>query len=317
MGHSLLCGFSKGDVWALALCVCMISGRVCGHWHSVASARRMCGHWHSVWFSTSKSITTWEMDYHQMSVLYGCSGRVAVLLEGSTNTKGLSSKGVKSCRAKGSLDVTARDFQTNRKSTWDQLMVSLGGILQRYGSRWLRSRSRPIVESDTIENQSWWQMKHHVCPESKRLSSNGAASLPCSLTVLCGEPGAVLPAIPEVRRSGPGCVPQYCLWLLTDIMDLQPGDIVYPLEEAHFYLNHIKPLKIQHQQELRLSLSSKSFEELRQLIRSELKSFRPKGTIQSLIKIEMAFYFNINSLQGLSQIPKVKQRVFFAKEKIN
>lgn len=95
-------------------------------------------------------------------------------------------------------------------------------------------------------------------------------------------------------------------------MGLQPGDIVYPLEETHFYLNHIKPLKIQLQQELRLPLSSKFFEELRQLNTSGLKSFRPNGTIQSLNKMEMAFgdAVDINSLQGLGQMPGVKQSSF-------
>lgn len=67
------------------------------------------------------------------------------------------------------------------------------------------------------------------------------------------------------------------------------------------------------------SLSLKSFEKLRRLIRSELKRFKPKGTIQSPIKMEMAFEdaVDINSLQGLGQMSGVKQSSFFAKEKIN
>lgn len=54
----------------------------------------------------------------------------------------------------------------------------------------------------------------------------------------------------------------------------------HPLEDAHFPLHHIKLLKIQLQQEPRLSLSSKSFEKLKQLMTSELKNFGSKGLIQ-------------------------------------
>lgn len=43
-----------------------------------------------------------------------------------------------------------------------------------------------------------------------RSSPDGSASLPCPLSILCSEWGAVLPALPEVRRYGPGRALQHC-----------------------------------------------------------------------------------------------------------
>lgn len=112
-----------------------------------------------------------------------------------------------------------------------------------------------------------------------RPATHGSASLPRPLSVLRLRRGAVLSAVPALRRYGPWGAFQHRQLCTSNLHDrthhraqgttaastilntvfslqacresphsscfLQPGDFVHTLGDAHVYVNHVEPLKVQ------------------------------------------------------------------------
>uniref|UniRef100_A0A8C0D9B6 Thymidylate synthase n=1 Tax=Balaenoptera musculus TaxID=9771 RepID=A0A8C0D9B6_BALMU len=187
-------------------------------------------------------------------------------IKGSTNAKELSSKGVKIWDANGS-----RDFL-------DSLGFSIraeGDLGPVYGFQW-----------------------RHFGAEYKDMDSDlPLMALPpchalCQFYVVNGELSCQL-----YQRSGdmglgvPFNIASYALltYMIAHITGLKPGDFVHTLGDAHIYLNHIEPLKIQLQREPRPFPKLRILRKVEKIDDFKAEDFQIEGyNPHPTIKMEMA-----------------------------
>uniref|UniRef100_A0A8D2DPQ7 Thymidylate synthase n=1 Tax=Sciurus vulgaris TaxID=55149 RepID=A0A8D2DPQ7_SCIVU len=187
-------------------------------------------------------------------------------IKGSTNAKELSSKGVKIWDANGSRDfLDGLGFSTRQEG-------DLGPV---YGFQW-----------------------RHFGAEYKDMDSDlPLMALPpchalCQFYVVNGELSCQL-----YQRSGdmglgvPFNIASYALltYMIAHITGLQPGDFVHTLGDAHIYLNHIEPLKIQLQREPRPFPKLKILRKVEKIDDFKVEDFQIEGyNPHPTIKMEMA-----------------------------
>ncbi|XP_075903506.1 thymidylate synthase [Nelusetta ayraudi] len=183
-------------------------------------------------------------------------------IKGSTNSKELSQKGVKIWDANGS-----RDFLDNLGFT-DREEGDLGPV---YGFQWRHSGAQYTDMHADYTGQGVDQLQKVIDtirnnPEDRRIimCSWNPKDIPqmalppchtlCQFYVCDGELSCQL-----YQRSGdmglgvPFNIASYSLltYMIAHITGLKPGDLVHTLGDAHIYSNHIEPLKIQLQREIR------------------------------------------------------------------
>uniref|UniRef100_A0A8C0PWE5 Thymidylate synthase n=2 Tax=Canis lupus familiaris TaxID=9615 RepID=A0A8C0PWE5_CANLF len=187
-------------------------------------------------------------------------------IKGSTNAKELSSRGVKIWDANGSRDFLDSLGFANREEG------DLGPI---YGFQW-RHFGAEYKDKDSDLPLMALPPCHALC---QFYVVNGELS--CQLYQRSGDMGLGVPFN----------IASYALltYMIAHITGLKPGDFIHTLGDAHIYLNHIEPLKIQLQREPR------PFPKLRILRRVEkiddfkaedfqIEGYNPHPTI----KMEMA-----------------------------
>ncbi|KAM6971081.1 thymidylate synthase [Tautogolabrus adspersus] len=183
-------------------------------------------------------------------------------IKGSTNAKELSEKGVKIWDANGS-----RVFLDNLGFT-DREEGDLGPV---YGFQWRHFGAEYTNMHADYTGQGVDQLQNVIDtikknPEDRRIimcawnpKDLPSMALPpchalCQFYVCDGELSCQL-----YQRSGdmglgvPFNVASYALltYMIAHITGLKPGDFVHTLGDAHIYVNHIEPLKIQLQREIR------------------------------------------------------------------
>ncbi|KAM3860730.1 thymidylate synthase-like, partial [Diretmus argenteus] len=149
-------------------------------------------------------------------------------IKGSTNAKSLSEKGVKIWDANGSRDFLDKSGFTEREE---------GDLGPVYGFQW----------------------RHYGAEYTDMHADLPLMALPpchalCQFYVCDGELSCQL-----YQRSGdmglgvPFNIASYALltYMIAHITGLKPGDFVHTLGDAHIYTNHIEPLKIQLEREIR------------------------------------------------------------------
>uniref|UniRef100_A0A8C3WD66 Thymidylate synthase n=1 Tax=Catagonus wagneri TaxID=51154 RepID=A0A8C3WD66_9CETA len=187
-------------------------------------------------------------------------------IKGSTNGKELSSKGVKIWDANGSRDfLDSLGFSSREEG-------DLGPV---YGFQW-----------------------RHFGAEYKDMNSDlPLMALPpchalCQFYVVNGELSCQL-----YQRSGdmglgvPFNIASYSLltYMIAHITGLKPGDFVHTLGDAHIYLNHIEPLKIQLQREPRPFPKLKILRKVEKIDDFKAEDFQIEGyNPHPTIKMEMA-----------------------------
>ncbi|XP_051267006.1 thymidylate synthase [Dicentrarchus labrax] len=183
-------------------------------------------------------------------------------IKGSTNAKELSAKGVKIWDANGS-----RDFLDNLGFT-DREEGDLGPV---YGFQWRHFGAEYTNMHADYTGQGVDQLQKVIDtikknPEDRRIimcawnpKDMPHMALPpchalCQFYVCDGELSCQL-----YQRSGdmglgvPFNIASYALltYMIAHITGLKPGDFVHTLGDAHIYINHIEPLKVQLQREIR------------------------------------------------------------------
>uniref|UniRef100_A0A7N5KBZ0 Thymidylate synthase n=1 Tax=Ailuropoda melanoleuca TaxID=9646 RepID=A0A7N5KBZ0_AILME len=187
-------------------------------------------------------------------------------IKGSTNAKELSSKGVKIWDANGSRDfLDSLGFCSREEG-------DLGPV---YGFQW-----------------------RHFGAEYKDMDSDlPLMALPpchalCQFYVVNGELSCQL-----YQRSGdmglgvPFNIASYALltYMIAHITGLKPGDFVHTLGDAHIYLNHIEPLKMQLQREPRPFPKLKILRKVETIDDFKAEDFQIEGYCpHPTIKMEMA-----------------------------
>jgi hypothetical protein len=155
-------------------------------------------------------------------------------IKGSTNAKELSSKGVRIWDANRSRDfLDSLGFSARQEG-------DLGPV---YGFQWRHFGAEYKDMDSDYSGQGVDQLQKVIDtiktnPDDRRIMCAWnpkdlplmalPASLPCPLSVLYGEWGAILPALPEVRRYGSGCALQHCQLCSAHLHDCtyhRPADI--------------------------------------------------------------------------------------------
>ncbi|AIU39596.1 thymidylate synthase [Equid gammaherpesvirus 5] len=177
-------------------------------------------------------------------------------IRGSTDSKELSAKGVGIWDAHGSPEFLKRAGFSHRKP---------GDLGPVYGFQWRHFGARYVDCGTNYGGQGVDQLRWVIeeikrNPESRRLvvSAWNPADLPamalppchilCQFYVADGELSCQL-----YQRSGdmglgvPFNIASYSLltYMVAHVTGLKPGDFVHTLGDAHVYLNHVEPLKIQ------------------------------------------------------------------------
>ncbi|XP_029313228.1 thymidylate synthase [Cottoperca gobio] len=183
-------------------------------------------------------------------------------IKGSTNAKELSEKGVKIWEANGS-----RAFLDNLGFT-EREEGDLGPV---YGFQWRHFGAEYTNMHSDYTGQGIDQLQKvintiNTNPEDRRIimcawnpKDMPLMALPpchalCQFYVCDGELSCQL-----YQRSGdmglgvPFNIASYALltYMIAHITGLKPGDFVHTLGDAHVYVNHIEPLKVQLQRETR------------------------------------------------------------------
>ncbi|XP_062335163.1 thymidylate synthase [Osmerus eperlanus] len=183
-------------------------------------------------------------------------------IKGSTNAKELSEKGVKIWDANGS-----RDF-LDKSGFRDREEGDLGPV---YGFQWRHYGAEYKNMHADYTGQGVDQLQKVIDtiktnPEDRRIimCAWNPKDLPCMALPPChalcqfyvcdGELSCQL-----YQRSGdmglgvPFNIASYALltYMIAHITGLKPGDFVHTLGDAHVYANHIEPLKVQLQREVR------------------------------------------------------------------
>ncbi|XP_014911733.1 thymidylate synthase isoform X1 [Poecilia latipinna] len=182
--------------------------------------------------------------------------------QGSTNAKELSEKGVKIWDANGS-----RDFLDNLGFT-EREEGDLGPV---YGFQWRHFGAEYKDMHTDYTGQGVDQLQNIIDtikknPEDRRIimcawnpKDLPIMALPpchalCQFYVCDGELSCQLyQRSADMGLGVPFNIASYALltYMIAHITGLKPGDFVHTLGDAHVYLNHIEPLKVQLQREIR------------------------------------------------------------------
>ncbi|XP_009332467.1 PREDICTED: thymidylate synthase [Pygoscelis adeliae] len=183
-------------------------------------------------------------------------------IKGSTNAKELSAKGVKIWDANGSRDfLDKQGFSTREEG-------DLGPV---YGFQWRHFGAEYKDMHADYSNQGVDQLQKVIetiktNPDDRRIimcawnpKDISLMALPpchalCQFYVLNGELSCQL-----YQRSGdmglgvPFNIASYSLltYMIAHVTGLKPGEFIHTLGDAHIYLNHVEPLKVQLQREPR------------------------------------------------------------------
>uniref|UniRef100_A0A8B9DFM5 Thymidylate synthase n=1 Tax=Anser cygnoides TaxID=8845 RepID=A0A8B9DFM5_ANSCY len=188
--------------------------------------------------------------------------RRATASEGSTNAKELSAKGVKIWDANGSREFLDKQGFCTREE---------GDLGPVYGFQWRHFGAEYKDMHTDYSNQGVDQLKNVIDmiktnPDDRRIimcawnpKDISLMALPpchalCQFYVLNGELSCQL-----YQRSGdmglgvPFNIASYSLltYMIAHVTGLKPGEFIHTLGDAHIYLNHVEPLKIQLQREPR------------------------------------------------------------------
>ncbi|KAM7390307.1 hypothetical protein PAMA_008467 [Pampus argenteus] len=183
-------------------------------------------------------------------------------IKGSTNAKELSEKGVRIWDANGSRDFLDKSGFTDREE---------GDLGPVYGFQWRHFGAEYTNMHADYTGQGVDQLQKVIDtiktnPEDRRIimcawnpKDLPLMALPpchalCQFYVHDGELSCQL-----YQRSGdmglgvPFNIASYALltYMIAHITGLKPGDFVHTLGDAHIYINHIEPLKVQLQREIR------------------------------------------------------------------
>ncbi|XP_006151681.1 thymidylate synthase [Tupaia chinensis] len=221
-------------------------------------------------------------------------------IKGSTNAKELSSKGVKIWDANGSRDfLDSQGFSTREEG-------DLGPV---YGFQWRHFGAEYKNMDSDYSGQGVDQLQKVIDtikanPNDRRLimcawnpKDLPLMALPpchalCQFYVVDGELSCQL-----YQRSGdmglgvPFNIASYALltYMIAHITGLKPGDFVHTLGDAHIYLNHVEPLKIQLQREPRPFPKLKILRKVEKIDDFKAEDFQIEGyNPHPTIKMEMA-----------------------------
>uniref|UniRef100_A0A8D1NQ08 Thymidylate synthase n=1 Tax=Sus scrofa TaxID=9823 RepID=A0A8D1NQ08_PIG len=221
-------------------------------------------------------------------------------IKGSTNAKELSSKGVKIWDANGSRDfLDSLGFSSREEG-------DLGPV---YGFQWRHFGAEYKDMNSDYSGQGVDQLQKVIDtiktnPDDRRiiLCAWNPKDLPlmalppchalCQFYVVNGELSCQL-----YQRSGdmglgvPFNIASYALltYMIAHITGLKPGDFVHTLGDAHIYLNHIEPLKIQLQREPRPFPKLKILRKVEKIDDFKAEDFQIEGyNPHPTIKMEMA-----------------------------
>uniref|UniRef100_A0A2K5EZV8 Thymidylate synthase n=1 Tax=Aotus nancymaae TaxID=37293 RepID=A0A2K5EZV8_AOTNA len=187
-------------------------------------------------------------------------------IKGSTNAKELSSKGVKIWDANGSRDfLDSLGFSAREEG-------DLGPV---YGFQW-RHFGAEYRDMDSDLPLMALPPCHALC---QFYVVNGELS--CQLYQRSGDMGLGVPFN----------IASYALltYMIAHITGLKPGDFVHTLGDAHIYLNHIEPLKIQLQREPRPFPKLKVLRKVEKIDDFKAEDFKVEGyNPHPTIKMEMA-----------------------------
>nr|XP_014436999.1 thymidylate synthase [Pelodiscus sinensis] len=183
-------------------------------------------------------------------------------IQGSTNAKELSAKGVKIWDANGSRDFLDKQGFSKREE---------GDLGPVYGFQWRHFGAEYKDMNADYSGQGVDQLQNVIDtiknnPDDRRIimcawnpKDISLMALPpchalCQFYVLNGELSCQL-----YQRSGdmglgvPFNIASYSLltYMIAHVTGLKPGEFIHTLGDAHIYLNHVEPLKIQLQREPR------------------------------------------------------------------
>ncbi|XP_041522793.1 thymidylate synthase isoform X2 [Microtus oregoni] len=187
-------------------------------------------------------------------------------IKGSTNAKELSSKGVRIWDANGSRDfLDSLGFSARQEG-------DLGPV---YGFQW-RHFGADYKDMESDLPLMALPPCHALC---QFYVANGELS--CQLYQRSGDMGLGVPFN----------IASYALltYMIAHITGLKPGDFVHTLGDAHIYLNHIEPLKIQLQREPRPFPKLKILRKVETIDDFRVEDFQIEGyNPHPAIKMEMA-----------------------------
>ncbi|XP_040829963.1 thymidylate synthase isoform X2 [Ochotona curzoniae] len=187
-------------------------------------------------------------------------------IKGSTNAKELSAKGVKIWDANASRDfLDSLGFSTREEG-------DLGPV---YGFQW-RHFGAEYKDKDSDLPQMALPPCHALC---QFYVVNGELS--CQLYQRSGDMGLGVPFN----------IASYALltYMIAHVTGLKPGDFVHTLGDAHIYLNHIEPLKVQLQREPRPFPKLKILRKVETIDDFKAEDFQIEGyNPHPTIKMEMA-----------------------------
>nr|XP_021135825.1 thymidylate synthase [Columba livia] len=183
-------------------------------------------------------------------------------IKGSTNAKELSAKGVKIWDANGSREFLDKQGFSSREE---------GDLGPVYGFQWRHFGAEYKDMHTDYSNQGVDQLQKVIetiktNPDDRRIimcawnpKDISLMALPpchalCQFYVVNGELSCQL-----YQRSGdmglgvPFNIASYSLltYMIAHVTGLKPGEFIHTLGDAHVYLNHVEPLKVQLQREPR------------------------------------------------------------------
>ncbi|ERE82569.1 thymidylate synthase-like protein [Cricetulus griseus] len=259
-------------------------------------------------FNQYDVISAWSMvDFDEFPLLTtkrvfwkGVLEELLWFIKGSTNAKELSSKGVRIWDANGSRDfLDSLGFSARQEG-------DLGPV---YGFQWRHFGADYKDMDSDYSGQGVDQLQKVIDtiktnPDDRRIimcawnpKDLPLMALPpchalCQFYVENGELSCQL-----YQRSGdmglgvPFNIASYALltYMIAHITGLKPGDFVHTLGDAHIYLNHIEPLKIQLQREPRPFPKLKILRKVETIDDFKVEDFQIEGyNPHPTIKMEMA-----------------------------
>ncbi|KAM3838363.1 thymidylate synthase-like, partial [Diretmus argenteus] len=183
-------------------------------------------------------------------------------IKGSTNAKSLSEKGVKIWDANGSRDFLDKSGFTEREE--GDLGPVYGFQWRHYGAEYTDMHAdytgqgvdqlQKVIDTITTNPEDRRIIMCAWNPKDLPLMALPPCHALCQFYVCDGELSCQL-----YQRSGdmglgvPFNIASYALltYMIAHITGLKPGDFVHTLGDAHIYTNHIEPLKIQLEREIR------------------------------------------------------------------
>nr|KAF6424169.1 thymidylate synthetase [Rousettus aegyptiacus] len=221
-------------------------------------------------------------------------------IKGCTNAKELSSKGVRIWDANGSRDFLNGLGFTCRKE---------GDLGPVYGFQWRHFGAEYQDMDSDYSGQGVDQLQKVIDmiktnPDDRRiiLCSWNPKDLPlmalppchalCQFYVVNGELSCQLyQRSADMGLGVPFNIASYALltYMIAHITDLKPGDFIHTLGDAHIYLNHIEPLKMQLQREPRPFPKLKILRKVETIDDFKAEDFQIEGyNPHPTIKMEMA-----------------------------